>query len=249
MGMTAILHTWGQTLIRHVHLHCLVPGGAISKQGHWHGATSTYLFPVRALSRHFRGHFVSGLRKLIDQGACPHLEGKKHTDRLLDTLMSQEWVVYSKACLQHTETVVAYLARYSHRVALTDARLHPGEDSEQVLLDYKDYRDENKRCCTSVQKNSSAATCCMCCPRDSCGFANMDSWPTDAAPSACPGSARPSKAAKPVPMARTIDRQGKETDTQPIKPEQGTDRENRKTVIHLPPRATPVINAGKAACG
>ena len=67
LGMTAMLHTWGQTLVRHVHLHCLVPGGAITAGGAWHPATSTSLFPVRALSRHFRGGFVS---------RCLHLRGR-----------------------------------------------------------------------------------------------------------------------------------------------------------------------------
>jgi hypothetical protein len=60
LGMTAVLHTWGQTLIRHVHLHCLVPGGALGADGRWHAARSTYLFPVRALSRHVRGALSRG---------------------------------------------------------------------------------------------------------------------------------------------------------------------------------------------
>jgi hypothetical protein len=71
--MTALLHTWGQTLVRHVHLHCLVPGGALGMDGTWHAAKSTYLFPVRALSRHFRGGFISRLRRAFEAGQLPRL--------------------------------------------------------------------------------------------------------------------------------------------------------------------------------
>jgi hypothetical protein len=140
LGMTAVLHTWGQTLSQHVHLHCLIPGGAFSLQGRWHPAKSTYLFPVRALSRHVRGGFVSRLRQQIQDGKLPRLKDPAQIGALLDTLMAADWVVYSKPCLTHTETVVDYLARYSHRIALTDGRI-VNRDGDRVQLDYKDYRD------------------------------------------------------------------------------------------------------------
>jgi hypothetical protein len=144
LGMTAVLHTWGQTLTRHVHLHCLVPGGALSAQGHWHPATSTYLFPVRALSRHVRGGFVSRLRQGIEAGRFPRIEDSAQIDAVLDALMATEWAVYSKPCITHTKTVVAYLGRYSHRTALSDGRILAFTDG-QVDLAYKDYRDgQNK---------------------------------------------------------------------------------------------------------
>ncbi len=143
LGMTAVLHTWGQTLSQHVHLHCLIPGGAFSAQGQWHPAKSTYLFPVRALSRHLRGGFVSRLRQQIQDGKLPRLKDPAQIGALLDTLMAADWVVYSKPCLTHTETVVDYLARYSHRIALSDARILSLDDDE-VQLDYKDYRDGSR---------------------------------------------------------------------------------------------------------
>jgi len=142
LGMTAVLHTWGQTLSQHVHLHCLIPGGAFSTEGHWHAARSTYLFPVRALARHVRGGFVSRLRQQIQDGKLPRLKDPAQIGALLDTLMAADWVVYSKPCLIHTASVVNYLARYSHRIALTDARILALE-GDQVWLDYKDYRDGN----------------------------------------------------------------------------------------------------------
>ena len=144
LGMTAMLHTWGQTLVRHVHLHCLVPGGALGADGTWHAAKSTYLFPVRALSRRFRGGFVSRLRGAFEAGALPRLSGPVEVRRVLDALMAQEWVVYSKPALARAETVVDYLGRYSHRIALSDHRL-VDFDGESVALRYKDYRDGDRR--------------------------------------------------------------------------------------------------------
>ncbi len=140
LGMTAVLHTWGQTLTRHVHLHCLVPGGALTEQGEWNPAKSTYLFPVRALSRHVRGGFVSRLRRALKDGRFERLGDIAQIEAMLDALMATEWVVYSKPCLTRTETVVDYLGRYSHRIALSDARILDFDEG-RVELAYKDYRD------------------------------------------------------------------------------------------------------------
>ena len=144
LGMTAVLHTWGQTLVRHVHLHCLVPGGAFGADGTWHPAKSTYLFPVRALSRHFRGGFVSRLRRAVEDGRLSRISDRTQVARVLKTLMGTEWVVFSKSCLSRTDSVVEYLGRYSHRIALSDNRL-VGFDGESVDLAYKDYRDNDRR--------------------------------------------------------------------------------------------------------
>ena len=143
LGMTTVLHTWGQTLSQHVHRHCLVPGGAFSDQGQWHPAKSTYLFPVRVLSRHIRGGFVSRLRQHLRDDRLPRLKDPAQIDAMLDILAATDWVVYSKPCLTHTETVVDYLGRYSHRIALSDARIL-SLDENQVRLDSKDYRDGNR---------------------------------------------------------------------------------------------------------
>jgi hypothetical protein len=140
LGMTAVLHTWGETLTQHVHLHCLIPGGALSTEGHWHAARSNYLFPVRALSRHFRGRMVSALRKAYECHALDRVTRPGDIKRLLDTLMRSDWVVYSKSYLSRTDTVIGYLARYSHRIAISEQRIL-GIDADQVSLRYKDYRD------------------------------------------------------------------------------------------------------------
>lgn len=143
MGMTAVLHTWGQTLSRHVHLHCLVPAGALSDEGQWKPVKGNYLFPVKALSRHFRGNMVSALRQSANAGELKRVTRPGEIDRLLDELMSTEWVVYSRHCLSHTESVVEYLGRYSHRIAITNARIL-SVDEQGVLIRYKDYRDNDQ---------------------------------------------------------------------------------------------------------
>ena len=139
LGMTAVLHTWGSSLTRHVHLHCLVPGGALRPDGGWQPSRSHYLFPVRALSRHFRGGLVSALRTCARAGELTRVTRPGEIDALLDGLMAQDWVVYSKPCLQ-ADHVIEYLARYTHRTAISDGRLL-GLADDRVSLRYKDYRD------------------------------------------------------------------------------------------------------------
>jgi hypothetical protein len=143
LGATLVLHTWGQRLGRHVHLHGLVPGGALDAAGGWHPARSTYLFPDRALARGVRGRLVSLLRKAYAQGELPRLSDPGEVETMLDALMAQDWVVYTKPWLRRPETVIGYLARYTFRTALSDARIQ-GVGEEQVDLAYKDYRDHDR---------------------------------------------------------------------------------------------------------
>jgi len=143
MGMTAVLHTWGQNLSQHVHLHCLIPGGALSQdQQHWHSAKSNYLFPVKALSKHFRGAMVSALRGAGQRGELHRLEA---LEPVLSQLMAHDWVVYSKAYLKKAETIVRYLGRYTHKIALSDSRIRDIK-GDQVRFHYKDYRDNKDKC-------------------------------------------------------------------------------------------------------
>ncbi len=123
-----------------MHLHCLIPGGALTAQGQWRQAKSTYLFPIRALSRHVRGRMVSALRSAHRRGELDRITRPGEVDNILDTLMQRKWVVYSKTCLSRTETVIDYLGRYSHRIAISDRRIIGIED-DGVVFRYKDYRD------------------------------------------------------------------------------------------------------------
>lgn len=143
LGMLSVLHTWGQTLARHIHLHCLVPGGALGDNGDWHGAKSNYLFPVKALSRHYRGHFVSRLRKIKKQGLLDKITNAIF-DKTLDQLMSKPWVVYSKSASYGSDKLIDYLGRYTRRIALTPNRLVDFKNN-QVRLRYRDYRDGTQK--------------------------------------------------------------------------------------------------------
>jgi len=144
-GMTAVLHTWGQILSPHVHLHCLIPGGALSNdQSQWHSAKSNYLFPLKALSKHFRGTLVSALRSAYRKGKLHRLHADKFA-QCLSQLMHRDGVVYSKAYLKKAETIVRYLGRYTHKIALSDSRI-TAINNEQVTLHYKDYRDNKNKC-------------------------------------------------------------------------------------------------------
>lgn len=150
LGMTAILHTWGQNLSQHLHLHCLVPGGALTERGDWKAVRSSYLFPVRALSRRFRGRMVSQLRATVAAGEMPRITHPGEPGRTLDRLMQRDWVVYSRPGLREPAQVLNYLARYTHRTAIGNARLLSMTDG-QVTFRYKDYRDHDRHKVMALQ--------------------------------------------------------------------------------------------------
>ena len=147
LGMTAVLHTWGQNLSQHVHLHCLIPGGALDGAQQWHPAKSTYLFPIRVLSRLFRGKLVSRLREAAEDGQLPRVTHPGEVKQLLGQLMRKDWVVYAKPCLHKAETVVQYLARYTRKIAISESRLL-GITEETVSFRYQDYRDGQQKVMT-----------------------------------------------------------------------------------------------------
>jgi hypothetical protein len=131
-GMISILHTWGQALTLHPHLHCIIPGGGITNANHWKATRTNgkFLFPVRALSSVFRARYVAGLRK-----AFPN-EPKS----LFESLFKTNWVVYAKRPFGGPLQVIEYLGRYTHKIAISNHRLtNVGNDS--VSFSYKDYRD------------------------------------------------------------------------------------------------------------
>jgi predicted RNA-binding Zn-ribbon protein involved in translation (DUF1610 family) len=143
LGVLAVLHTWGQTLVRHVHLHCLVPGGAFGDEGRWHAAKSNYLFPVKALSRHYRGHMVNALRQAHEQGLLDCIAEIDRNKQLAE-LMKTEWVVYTKAATYGHDKLIDYLGRYTRKIALSPSRIRTIE-GELVTLSYRDYRDNRRK--------------------------------------------------------------------------------------------------------
>jgi hypothetical protein len=135
-GMICILHTWGQTMQLHPHLHCIVPGGGLSKTGNWKTARNKgkYLFPVKAMSKVFRAKYVEALKSRI-----PDLD-----KNLVNALFKKEWVVYAKRPFAHASHVVEYLGRYTHKIAISNHRIK-AIDEQTVTFGYKDYRHEGKK--------------------------------------------------------------------------------------------------------
>ncbi|MCF6325229.1 MAG: transposase [Gammaproteobacteria bacterium] len=137
--MTAVLHTWEKNLSQ----HCLVPGRALSGD-EWRPAKGHYLFPVRALSHHFRGAMVSAIRKTYQQNKLHRITDSQQVDEKLDGLMKKAWVVYTRPYLTEADTVVKYLSQYSHKIAISNHRLQRVTD-EQVTFGWKDYRAAGQR--------------------------------------------------------------------------------------------------------
>jgi Putative transposase/Transposase zinc-binding domain len=148
IGFLAVLHTWGQNLHHHPHIHCVVPGGGISlDRSHWISCRNNFFLPVRVLSRLFRGKFLAFLREAHEQGqlsffgTCAHLREPSAFQRFAKQLKKSEWVVYSKPPFGGPEQVLKYLSRYTHRVAISNSRLL-SLDEGQVSFHWRDYRDD-----------------------------------------------------------------------------------------------------------
>jgi hypothetical protein len=145
VGGLAILHTWGQTLEQHLHLHCLVLGGALARdRARWLPAKPGFLFPVRALARVFRGKYLAGLRQAFARGelrfagSVAGLAEPAAFAAFLATCRATDWVVYAKPPFAGPAQVLEYLGRYTHRVALSNDRLLSVDD-DQVRFRWKDY--------------------------------------------------------------------------------------------------------------
>ncbi|MBE7646621.1 IS91 family transposase [Tenacibaculum finnmarkense] len=138
MGMIAILHTWGQNLSLHPHLHCIVPKGGVSKAGYWKNGTgkNDFLFSVKALSKKFRGVFIAKLRKQL-----PEIKQDVY-DRLFD----KKWVVYAKSPFGNPENIIEYLGRYTHKIAISNSRiLAIDKQKKEVTFSLKEYRNGGRK--------------------------------------------------------------------------------------------------------
>jgi hypothetical protein len=150
IGFIAILHTWGQNLLHHPHLHCVVPGGGLSPDGQrWVACRPGFFLPVRVLSRLFRRLFIAQLRSAFDGGQLRFFHGLAALQdtgafaRYLAPVTRAEWVVYAKAPFGGPERVLEYLGRYTHRVAIANSRLVEFDNGE-VAFQWKDYRHESR---------------------------------------------------------------------------------------------------------
>ena len=151
IGFTAVLHTWGQTLLFHPHLHCIVPGGGLSLDGQrWLACRPGFFLPVRVLSRLFRRLFLESLQHAFDthqlqfSSALARLADPQQFAAYLEPGRSAEWVVYAKPPFGGPQQVLDYLGRYTHRVAITNQRLL-SLDNALVSFRWKDYRHHDKQ--------------------------------------------------------------------------------------------------------
>ena len=147
----AVLHTWGQNLMYHPHLHCLVPAGGLSPDGEkWIASRRKFFLPVKVMSRLFRGKFLAGIKKAFEEGKLKclgklqHIEDLGDLNHFLRPLYRKDWVVYAKAPFGGPEQVIGYLGRYTHRVAISNHRILKVADG-RVSFRYKDYQDQNKQ--------------------------------------------------------------------------------------------------------
>jgi hypothetical protein len=139
MGIIAVLHTWDQTLKDHFHLHCLIPAGALSlDHSRWIKARRNFLFPVKALSLVFRGKFLDLLQQAGDKGKIPPPTNEIKASR------QKSWVVYAKKPFGSPHTVLDYLGRYTHRVALSNDRIVKVQNGK-VTLSYRDRKDGDRK--------------------------------------------------------------------------------------------------------
>jgi Putative transposase/Transposase zinc-binding domain len=151
VGLVAVLHTWGQTLSLHPHLHVLATGGGLScnragqidETPRWQSSRPGFFLPVRVLGRLFRGKFLAGLAQAHKQGKLFLRVGQAPLAALLAELYRQDWVVYSQPPCAGAEVVLKYLARYVHRVAISNSRLVRAS-AEEVTFRYKDYRRQGQ---------------------------------------------------------------------------------------------------------
>jgi hypothetical protein len=150
IGFFAVLHTWGQNLLHHPHLHCVVPGGGLSSdETRWISCRKDFFLPVRVLSRLFRRLFLTYLQQAFDAGqlqffsALQPCQERRAFLRYLAPTRRAKWVVYAKAPFSGPEEVLEYAARYTHRVAISNDRILHVED-EKVQFRWRDYRDGNR---------------------------------------------------------------------------------------------------------
>ena len=147
-GIISVLHTWGQQLSFHPHIHCIVSGGGITDDNAWKEATKNqwrFLFPVKAMSIVYRAKFLQALKLMIDSGEVI-LPDNKDEKQLLNLLYHKDWIVYTKASFGGPHAVIEYLGRYTHKVAISNHRICSINDQNNtVTFAYKDYADDNKQ--------------------------------------------------------------------------------------------------------
>ncbi|WP_132018414.1 IS91 family transposase [Hydrogenispora ethanolica] len=148
IGFISLLHTWGQNLMEHPHIHCILPGGGLSFDGlKWVSSRKKFFIPVKVLARKFRGKFLAFLKAAFDHlffgDAIGSLRREANFRALLNELYRTNWVVYCKPPFKSPAFVLRYLGRYTHRVAIANSRIVSLEN-DRVTFKWRDYRDNNR---------------------------------------------------------------------------------------------------------
>lgn len=146
-GIISVLHTWGQQLSFHPHIHCIVSGGGITDNNAWKEAKKNiyrFLFPVKAMSTVYKTKFLQALKQMIDTGDVI-LPDNKDEKQLLNLLYQKDWIIYTKAPFGGPHAVIEYLGRYTHKVAISNHRICNINKDDTVTFEYKDYADDNKQ--------------------------------------------------------------------------------------------------------
>ena len=151
IGFVTVLHTWGQNLCDHPHIHCIVPGGGYDQQHkRWKACSNGFLFPIAVMRKLYRGKFMAFFKEALHDGSIGlHGSLDCYTDRavlqqLLDELYATDWVVYAKAPFASAQALVKYLGQYTHRVAIGNSRI-VSTDQRSVTFRYKDYADGDRQ--------------------------------------------------------------------------------------------------------
>ncbi len=144
LGVTCVLHTWGQNLSQHVHLHCLIPGLTLSADKQRVAlAKGKYLYPIKALQRKYRGKLVSLVRQAYQGGKLFRIKQPQQVKKVLNEVMSKTWVIYIKPYLENPSSILQYLSRYTYKIAISNQRLL-SVNEQSVTFRYKDYQDGDK---------------------------------------------------------------------------------------------------------
>ena len=150
-GMVAVLHTWGQNLMEHPHLHTLVPAGGWSEIAQsWQPSRKKFFIPVKVISAVFKGKFMALLKAAYQEGnlklagEISSLRLKKNFKQLLATVYSKDWVVYAKKPFKNASHIINYLGRYTHKVAISNERI-VGTEENNVTFKWKDYRNRGSK--------------------------------------------------------------------------------------------------------
>jgi hypothetical protein len=146
-SITMVLHTWGQNLAQHIHVHCIISGGGLTKNQQWKHAKRKFLFPIRALSKVFRGKYLEQLKVFLNNNevCLPNDSTNKETiQKLISLLYQKDWVVYAKPPFAGPEQVLKYLGRYTHRIAIGNHRLVAFQNNT-VSFKWRDYADNSQQ--------------------------------------------------------------------------------------------------------